>query len=129
MKVKELIPLISIISVILAIGSFLIVAKLLPEENVKNFNPLSEISLKTNIKIIKTPTPGDNTFIYALNNVAEEALRIAQNDTRVNQIINQQKDKAVTIAAIQPTAVLESKDKKVAYSSGGTGQIIITANW
>jgi len=129
MKFKELIPLIVIIAITLTAGFILLVSKVLPEEQVKNFNALSEISLKTNLKVIKTPTPGDNTFIYALNPVAEEALHIAQNDTKVKQIINEQKGKAVTIAAIQPTSVMESKDKKVNYHASGPGQIIITSNW
>lgn len=129
MKFKELIPLIVIVAVTLTAGFILMVSKLLPEEQVKDFNALSEISLKTNLKVIKTPTPRDNTFIYVLNPVAEEALNIAQNDTKIRQIINEQKGKAVTIAAIQPTSVMESKDGKVSYSSTGPGQIIITSNW
>jgi plastocyanin len=129
MKFKELIPLIVIIAITLTAGFILLVSKVLPEENVKNFNALSEITLQTNLKVIKTPTPGDNTFIYVLNPVAEEALHIAQNDTKVKQIINEQKGKAITIAAIQPTSVLQSKDKKVSYSASGPGQIIITSNW
>ena len=118
MKVKELLPLIVIISVTLTIGSILIAAKLVPEEAVKNFNPLSQTSSlpKTDFRVIKTPSPGDNTYIYAINQVAEEALRIAQNDTSVKQIINGQKDKAVTIAAIQPTG-LEIKGGKATYNS------------
>ena len=76
-KVKELIPLIVIIAITLTAGFILLVSKVLPEEQVKNFNALSEISLKTNLKVINTPTPGDNTFIYALNPLAEEALHIA----------------------------------------------------
>ena len=129
MKARELVPLIVIISVILTIGGILIASKLVPEENVKKFNPLSEISLKSNLKVIKTPTARDNTFIYTVNNLAEEALHIAQNDPRIKQIISEQKDKAVTIAAIQPTAVLQSIDNKSTYRSAGPGQIRITANW
>jgi plastocyanin len=129
MKARELIPLIVIISVILTIGGVLIASKLVPEENVKKFNPLSEISLKSNLKVIKTPTARDNTFIYTVNNLAEEALHIAQSDPRIKQIISEQKDKAVTIAAIQPTAVLQSIDNKSTYRSAGPGQIRITANW
>ena len=98
MKIKELVPLIVIISVTLAIGGILIASHVLPEETVKNFNPLNEISLKTNLKVIKTPTPGDNTFIYTLNPVAEQALHIALNDSKVKQTIDEQKGKAVTIA-------------------------------
>ena len=129
MKAKELIPLIVIIAITLTAGFILLVSKVLPEEQVKNFNALSEITLQTNLKEIKTPTPGNNTFIYALNPIAEEALHIALNDTKVKQIINEQKGKAITIAAIQPTSVLQSKDKKVSYSASGPGQIIITSNW
>jgi plastocyanin len=129
MKVKELLPLIVIISVTLTIGSILIVAKLVPEEAVKNFNPLSQTSSspKTDFRVIKTPSPGNNTYIYAINQVAEEALHIAQNDTSVKQIINRQKDKALTIAAIQPT-ILEIKGGKATYNSP-VGQIIIASNW
>ena len=129
MKARELVPLIVIISVILTIGGVLIASKLVPEENVKKFNPLSEISLKSNLKVIKTPTAKDNTFIYTVNNLAEEALHITQSDPRIKQIISEQKDKAVTIAAIQPTAVLQSIDNKSTYRSAGPGQIRITANW
>ena len=129
MKVKELLPLIVIISITLTIGSILIAAKLVPEEAVKNFNPLSQTSSlpKTDFRVIKTPSPGDNTYIYAINQVAEEALHIAQNDTSVKQIINGQKDKAVTIAAIQPT-VLEIKGGKATYNSP-VGQIVIASTW
>ena len=129
MKIKELVPLIVIISVTLAIGGILIASHVLPEETVKNFNPLNEISLKTNLKVIKTPTPGDNTLIYTLNPVAEQALHIALNDSKVKQTIDEQKGKAVTIAAIQPTSVLQGKDRKASYSPTGPGQIIITSNW
>jgi plastocyanin len=129
MKARELVPLIVIISVILTIGGVLIGSKLLPEENVKKFNPLSEISLQSNLKVIKTPTAKDNILIYSVNNLAEEALHIAQSDPSVKQIISEQRDKVVTIAAIQPTAVLQSIDNKSTYRSAGPGQIRITANW
>ena len=129
MKIKELVPLIVIISVTLTIGGILIASHVLPEETVKNFNPLNEISLKTNLKVIKTPTPGDNTFIYTLNPIAEQALHIALNDSKIKQTIDEQKGKAVTIAAIQPTSVLQGKDRKTSYSPTGPGQIIITSNW
>jgi plastocyanin len=129
MKARELVPLIVIISVILTIGGVLIGSKLVPEENVKKFNPLSEISLQSNLKVIKKPTARDNILIYSVNNLAEEALHIAQSDPRIKQIISEQRDKAVTIAAIQPTAVLQSIDNKSTYRSAGPGQIRITANW
>ena len=49
-KVKELIPLIVIIAITLTAGFILLVSKVLPEEQVKNFNALSEISLKLILK-------------------------------------------------------------------------------
>ena len=98
MKFKELFPLIAIISIILIIGGILMVTNLLPEQLAQRYNPLSEVSIKTDYRVIKTPSLQDNTFIYAINSVAEKALRMAQNDTRVKQIINEQKDKAVTIS-------------------------------
>ena len=126
MKFKELFPLIAIISIILIIGGILMVTNLLPEQLAQRYNPLSEVSIKTDYRVIKTPSLQDNTFIYAINPVAEKALRMAQNDTRVKQIINEQKDKAVTIAAIQPI-LMEGKNGKLIYNS--PGQIIITSNW
>jgi plastocyanin len=126
MKFKEIIPLIAIISIILAVGGVLMVTNLLPEQMAQRYNPLSEVSIKTDYRVIKTPSPQDNTFIYAINPIAEKALHIAQNDTRIKQIIKEQKDKAVTIAAIQPV-LMEGKNGKLIYNY--LGQIIITANW
>ena len=81
------------------------------------FNPLSETPIKTEFRVLKTPGPGNNTYIYALNDVAEEALRIAQNDKSVKQIISEQKDKALTIAAVQPTVILDERNstEKASY--------------
>ena len=103
MKVKELVPLILIVSVILTIGSILIFMKILPEEQAKNFHSLSDISLKTDLRVIRTPSLGDDTFIYAINPVAERALNIAQKDARVQQILKEQNGRALTIVGIQPT--------------------------
>ena len=102
------------------------VTNLLPEQLAQRYNPLSEVSIKTDYRVIKTPSPQDNTLIYAINPIAEKALHMAQNDTRIKQILNDQKDKAVTIAAIQPV-LMEGKNGKLIYNN--LGQIIITANW
>ena len=126
MKFKEIIPLIAIISIILIVGGVLMVTNLLPEQMAQRYNPLSEVSMKTDYRVIKTPSPQDNTFIYAINPIAEKAIYMAQNDTRVKQIINEQKDKAVTIAAIQPI-LMEGKNGKLIYNY--LGQVIITSNW
>jgi hypothetical protein len=59
--------------------------------------------------------------------VEEQAgINIANNDTRVKQIISETKGKAATIAAVQPT-LLVGADGEPIHSSGG--QVIITANW
>jgi plastocyanin len=126
MKFKEIIPLIAIISIILIVGGVLMVTNLLPEQMAQRYNPLSEVSMKTDYRVIKTPSPQDNTFIYAINPIAEKAIYMAENDTRVKQIINEQKDKAVTIAAIQPI-LMEGKNGKLIYNY--LGQVIITSNW
>jgi plastocyanin len=126
MKGRELLPLIIIVSITLTIGGILFAFKVTPEQTIINFNPMTETSLRNDLRVIKTPTPGDNTFIYAINQVAERGLRRAQNDTMVRQIIAEQKGRALTIASIQPT-VLQDKNGKVSYSS--VGQLIITSNW
>jgi plastocyanin len=108
----------------------LIVFNLLPEQQAMRFNPLSETPIKTDFRVLKTPSPGNNTYIYALNDVAEEALHVAQNDKRVKQIISEQKDKTLAIAAVQPTVILDERNstEKASYKFA-TGQIIIVTNW
>jgi plastocyanin len=127
MKVKDLLPLIIIVSITLIIGGILFAAKITPEQTITNFNPMSEMSLKNDLRVLKTPTPGDNSFIYTINQVAAGGLRIAQNDTTVKQIIGGQKGRALTIAAIQPAILEDKKNGKISYSS--VGQVIITSNW
>jgi plastocyanin len=126
MKAKELLPLIIIVSITLVIGAVLFAAKITPEQTITNFNAMSEMSIKNDLRVLKTPTPGDNNFVYAINQVAARGLDIAQNDTTVKQIISGQKGRALTIAAVQPT-VMENKNGKVSYSP--VGQIIVTSNW
>jgi plastocyanin len=125
-KVKELVPLAIIVSITLTIGGILFAAKLTPEQTITSFNPMTETSLKNDLRVIKTPTSGDNAFIYAINQVAARGLQVAENDTAVKQIIDGQKGRALTIAAVQPI-VLQDSNGKVSYSP--VGQIIITSNW
>jgi plastocyanin len=117
-RLKELIPLIVIISVILAIGITLISSKLTPEQRLSNYNPMSDQSIKNDVRVIKTPTPGDNTFAYAINQAAAKGVQIAQNDTAVKQILAGQKARALTIAGVQPT-LLQDKNGKFSYSNFG----------
>src|SRR6188472_3437754 len=90
MKVKDLLPLIVIVSITLIIGGILFAAKITPEQTITNFNPMSEMSLKNDLRVLKTPTQGDNSFIYAINQVAARGLDIAQNDTTVNLLSKDQ---------------------------------------
>jgi plastocyanin len=121
-----LIPLIVIIGVILAVGITLISTKLTPEQRLANYNPMSDQSIKNDLRVLKTPTPGDNTFAYAINQAAAKGVQVAHNDTAVKQILDGQKGRALTIAGVQPT-LLQDKTGKISYSN--FGQVIITSNW
>ena len=125
-RLKELIPLIVIVSVILAVGITLISTKLTPEQTISKYNPMSEQSIKNDLRVLKTPTPGDNTFAYAINQAAAKGVQLEQNDTAVKQILAGQKGRALTIAGVQPT-LLQDKNGKISYSN--FGQVIITSNW
>ncbi|MGG7377998.1 hypothetical protein ACQ7B2_04310, partial [Escherichia coli] len=70
-----------IIAVILAVGITLISTRLTPEQRLSNYNPMSDQSIKNDLRVIKTPTPGDNTFAYAINQAAAKGVQVAQNDT------------------------------------------------
>ncbi len=113
----------------MVIGAVLITSGVLPEENAQHFRTLTDISIVTGTKVIKQPTLGDNTFIYAANDVAQRGIGIAQGDQRVQQILDDAKAKqaTVTIAAIQPTVMVDRQSGKQTYSSGG--QVVITSNW
>jgi plastocyanin len=111
------------------IGAILIGSGILPEERAREFRSLTDISIATDMKVIKEPTLEDNTFIYAVNNVAQRGIDVAQADTRVKRILDESKAKeaAVTIAAVQPTVMTDRQSGKLLHSSAG--QVIITANW
>jgi hypothetical protein len=69
------------------IGAVLIGSGILPEERAREFLSLTDISIATDLKVIKEPTLEDNTFIYAVNDVAQRGIDIAQSDPRVKQIL------------------------------------------
>lgn len=71
MKAKELLPLIIIVSITLIIGAVLFAAKITPEQTIVNFNPMSEMSIKNDLKVLNTPTPVDNSFIYSQMNLGD----------------------------------------------------------
>lgn len=116
----------SVVAVFVTGGVILMSSGLLPEEKAKDFNALSNITLKTENIVIKEPTTGDNTYIYAINDVAKQAWEIAEKDSRVQDILAQTRGSAVTIAAVQPTAFVDPGGK---VTHSGAGQVMITANW
>jgi plastocyanin len=128
-NLRALLPLFVIIGVFLVIGAVLIGSGILPEERAREFRPLTDLSITSNMKVIKEPTLEENTFIYAVNDVAQRGIDIAQTDARVKQILDESKSKeaAVTIAAVQPTVMADRESGELLHSSAG--QVIITANW
>lgn len=111
------------------IGAVLITSGVLPEERAQHFRSLTDITIATDMKVIKEPTLGDNTFIYAINDVAQRGIDIAQGDQRVRQILDdaQAKQATVTIAAVQPAVMIDRQSGESHYSSAG--QVVITSNW
>jgi plastocyanin len=128
-KKRAVLPLFIITGVFLVIGAVLISSGILPEERAREFRSLTDVSIANSMKIIKEPTLQDNTFIYAVNDVAQRGIDIAQGDSRVKRILDESKAKeaAVTIAAVQPTVMTDRQSGETLHSSAG--QVIITANW
>jgi plastocyanin len=128
-NVRSLLPFFVIIGAFLVIGAVLITSGVLPEERAQHFRSLTDITIATDMKVIKEPTLGDNTFIYAINDVAQRGIDIAQGDQRVRQILDdaQAKQATVTIAAVQPAVMIDRQSGESLYSSAG--QVVITSNW
>jgi plastocyanin len=122
---KEFLMLGAVVAVFVAGGAALMSSGILPEDHASEFNALESISMQTENIVIKEPAGGDNTYIYAINTVAKEAWEIASQDNRVKAILSQAKGSAVTIAAVQPTAFIDSQGK---VTHSGSGQVIITSN-
>lgn len=128
-RINGLLPLFGIIGAFLVIGVVLISSGLLPEEQAKQFQRLDILSISSEMKVLQEPTPDHNTFIYAINEVAQRGIDIAQGDERVIEILDQAADRkaSVTVAAVQPTLMIDRKSGELHY--GSEGQVIITANW
>lgn len=111
------------------IGAVLISSGVLPEERAREFNPLTDVTIQSDMKVLQEPTLQENVFVYAVNDVAQRGIEIAESDTRVKQILDESKAKeaAVTIAAVQPTVMIDRQSGELLHSSAG--QVIITANW
>jgi plastocyanin len=128
-NIRSLLPFFVIIGAFLVIGAVLITSGVLPEERAQHFRSLTDVTIATGMKVIKEPTLGDNTFIYAINNVAQRGIDIAQRDARVKQILDdaKSKDATVTIAAVQPAVMIDRQSGESSHSSAG--QVVITSNW
>ena len=117
-----------IVAVMVAGASILIATDSLPEKAAAHFNALTDVTMDTNYRVVREPSPKDNTFIYALNAVAEKSVAIAEKDPQVSDIIESgSAGKAVTIAAVQPTVLKYRDNGQLAHS--GSGMLIITVNW
>jgi plastocyanin len=117
-----------IVAVMVAVPSILIVTDSMPEKAAAHFNALTDMTMDTNYTVIQEPSQTDNTFIYALNEVAAKSIAIAEKDPRVSEIIESGSEgKAVTIAAVQPTVLKYRNNGQLAHSS--SGMLIITVNW
>ena len=117
-----------IVAVMVVGATTLIATDSLPEKAAAHFNALTDMTMNTNYRVIKEPSSTDNTFIYALNEIAEKSISIAEKDPRVSEIIQSgSSGKAVTIAAVQPTVLEYRNNGQQAHS--GSGMLIITVNW
>lgn len=124
---KDLLAMAGVVAIFLAGGTILMQSKILPEEHAQDFRTLGNITLQSKVQVIQEPTPKDNTYIYAINEVPKDSWEVARQDDRVKAILADAREgnKALTVAAVQPTAFV-SPDGKVAHS--GSGQVMITEN-
>lgn len=128
-SIRGLLPLFIIVGAFIVIGAVLITSGVLPEERAREFRSLTDVTIASDMNVIKEPTLGDNTFIYAVNDVAQRGIDIAQGDQRAKQILDDAKSKeaTVTIAAVQPTVMVDRQSGELSHSSAG--QVVITSNW
>jgi hypothetical protein len=68
-------------------ASILIATDSLSEKAAAHFSALTNVTMDTNYRVIKKPSPADNTFIYALNEVTEKSISIAEKDPWVNDMM------------------------------------------
>jgi len=122
---RDLLLVIVIVAGFLAVAVIVISLHGLPEEGAMSFNPLSQVATKTDTIVIKNATQSDNTYIYAVNEDAAQAINIALADSQVQQILGQAKGSAITIAGVQPT-LLQDKNGNLIHSS--SGEVVITSN-
>ncbi|MEO9296201.1 MAG: plastocyanin/azurin family copper-binding protein [Nitrososphaera sp.] len=122
---KDLLALVAVVAAFVAGGTILLQSKILPEDRAQDFRTFQNITLQSQVQVIRQPAPGDNTYVYAINDVARQSWDFAQADSRVKEILAGSKDRAITAAAVQPTAFV-NPDGSISHSSAG--QVIITSN-
>lgn len=123
---RDLIILSVIITSILIIGSVLIATESLPEQKAKDFDVLSNVTIKQDVRIVEHEIFDDNIFAYAINNAAEEAIYIALEDSRVKEILDTFEGLEITISGIQPVVMIDDNNNEM---HNGIGEVIITVNW
>jgi uncharacterized secreted protein with C-terminal beta-propeller domain len=80
-NLRALLPLFVITGAFLVIGVVLIGSGVLPEERAREFHSLTDVSIPSDMKVIKEPTLEDNTFITRLmmsHNAASILLEVMQ---------------------------------------------------
>jgi hypothetical protein len=128
-KSRALIPLFAIIGAFLVTGAVLIGSGILPEEGVREFRSLTDISISTNMEVIKNQHSEIIHSFMPLMMWRNEVLILPKAMQRVKQLLDESKAKeaAVTIAAVQPTLMADRENGELLLSTAG--QVIITANW
>lgn len=127
MSRRDLLTLVLIVSAFVGGGSVLMAFQLLPEDQADDFHALSagNLTFQSDVIMMREPSEGDDTTIYAVNKIAADAVSIALQDDEVEQIIRQTQGQSVTIAGVQPTLLVDSNGNLI-HSS--VGQVMITAN-
>lgn len=116
-----------VIAAIVSVMSILVLTDSLPEKAAARFNTLTDVTIATRYNVVREPTPDDNTFVFAINDVAEKAIPIAEKDPRIREIMDSAHTNkaALTMAAIQPTVYQYRSDGKIAYSNQGMLRITV----
>lgn len=124
---KDILTFALIVGAFVVGGTLMVIFEVLPEHRADEFNPLSagNLTFESDFIIIREPLPGDDTRVYAVNEVAAKAVQIALEDDQVGAVMQQIQGTSVTVAGIQPTLLADSSGNLIHSSSG---QVLITSN-
>ena len=119
--------LLLVVSAFVIGGALLMMSGLLPEEHADEFRSLADgnMTLQSEIIQISSPSEFDDLHVYAINEVAVKAVMIAQNNSQVKAILEQNAGSSITVAGVQPTLLIDASGRQLHSSAG---QVIITAN-